>query len=66
MYKNHQIYAMLSKAVCEDHLSDPDMVQVYDDYYSEMELALQCRRQNCAPDSLSLKPGSGATKGVLD
>ena len=34
--------------------------------YSEMEPALQCRRQDCAPDSSSLKPGSGATEGVLD
>ena len=30
------------------------------------EPALQCRRQHCAPDSSSLKPGSGATEGVLD
>ena len=34
--------------------------------YSEKEPALQCRRQYCEPDSLSLKPGSGATEGVLD
>ena len=34
--------------------------------YSEKEPALQCRRQDCAPDSSSLKPSSGATKGVLD
>ena len=34
--------------------------------YSEMEPALQRRRQDCAPDSSSLKPGSGATEGVLD
>ena len=27
---------------------------------------MQCRRQDCASDSLSLKPGSGATEGVLD
>lgn len=30
------------------------------------EPALQCRRQICAPDSSSLKPGLGATEGVLD
>ena len=34
--------------------------------YSEGEPALQGRRQTCAPDSSSLKPGSGATEGVLD
>ena len=34
--------------------------------YSEEEPALQCRRQNWVPDSSSLKPGSGATEGVLD
>ena len=33
--------------------------------YSEEEPALQCRTI-CAPDSSSLKPGSGATEGVLD
>ena len=33
--------------------------------YLEEEPALQCRRQ-AAPDSSSLKPGSGATEGVLD
>ena len=38
------------------------------DKYSEFgeEPALQCRRQHRAPDSSSLKPGSGATEGVLD
>ena len=34
--------------------------------YSEEEPALQCQRQYYAPDSSSLKPGSGATEGVLD
>ena len=34
--------------------------------YSEKEPALQCRRQSAPPDSSSLKPGSGATEGVLD
>ena len=34
--------------------------------FSEEEPALQCRRQYCVPDSSSLKPGSGATEGVLD
>ena len=33
--------------------------------YSEEEPALQCQTI-CAPDSSSLKPGSGATEGVLD
>ena len=34
--------------------------------YSEEEPALQCQKQDCASDSSSLKPGSGATEGVLD
>ena len=34
--------------------------------YLEMEPALQCRRQDCVPDSSSLKPCLGATEGVLD
>ena len=34
--------------------------------YSEMEPALQCRRQSACRTQSSLKPGSGATEGVLD
>ena len=34
--------------------------------YLEKKPALQCRRQYRVPDSSSLKPGSGATEGVLD
>ena len=33
--------------------------------YSKEEPALQCRTL-CAPDLSPLKPGSGATEGVLD
>ena len=34
--------------------------------YSEEEPALQCRRQNCALGSSSLKPSSGASERVRD
>ena len=54
--------------VCEDHLANPDRstcsITILE--YSEEEPALQCRRQDGTPDSSSLKPGSGATEGVLD
>ena len=34
--------------------------------YLEEEPTLQCRKQDCAPDSSSFKRGSGAIEGVLD
>ena len=45
-----------------------DTINTSEDYLGvrKEEPALQCRRQIYAPDSLSLKPGSGATEGVLD
>ena len=54
--------------VCEDHFADPDTVYMFDNYLEVFgegtRLALP--KTICAPDSLSLKPGSGATEGVLD
>ena len=45
-----------------------DMINSSEDYFGvrKEEPALQCRRQHYAADTLSLKPGSGATEGVLD
>ena len=49
-------------------VADPDTIVLSKDYLGvrKEEPALQCRRQICAPDTSSLKPGSGATEGVLD
>ena len=53
---------------CEDHLADLDMIQVFGNYFGVFGdgTRLAMPKTNCAPDSLSLKPGSGATEGVLD
>ena len=54
--------------VYEDHFADPDTVYVFDDnlgvFGEGTRLAMS--KQDCVPDSSSLKPGSGATEGVLD
>ena len=49
-------------------VTGPDMINSSEDYFGvrKEEPALQCLRQHYAPDILSLKPGSGATEGVLD
>ena len=54
--------------VCEDHFADPDTTYVFDDNLGVFEggTRLAMLKTICAPDSSSLKPGSGATEGVLD
>ena len=49
-------------------VADPDTFVSSEDCFAvrKEEPALQCRRQIYALDTLSLKPGSGATEGVLD
>ena len=61
-------YYILSMVVCCVCVTGPDTVNTFKDYLGvrKEEPALQCRRQIYAPDTLSLKPGSGATEGVLD
>ena len=56
---------ILSAVVCE---TGPDTIIASEDYLGvrKEEPALQCRRQIYAPDTLSMKPGLGATEGVLD
>ena len=63
-----QIYAMPPTVVCEDHLADPDTVQVFDDYFGVFGdgTRLAMPKTIRVLDSSSLKPGSGATDGVLD
>ena len=59
---------MLSTVVCEDRLADPDTIQVFDNYFGVFGdgTRLAMSKTNCVPNSSSLKPGSGATEGVLD
>ena len=54
--------------VCEDRLTDPDMIEVFDNYFGVFGegTRLAMMKTICAPGSSSLKPGSGATEGVLD
>ena len=53
---------------CEDHFADPDMAYVFDNnlgvFGGGTRLAMP--KTIRAPDSSSLKPGSGATEGVPD
>ena len=59
---------ILSTMVCEDHLADLDTVQVFDNYFGVFGdgTSLAMPKTICAPDSSSLKPGSGANEGGLD
>ena len=55
-------------AVCEDYFADPDTVEVFDNYFGVFGggTRLATPKTICAPDTSSLKPGLGATEGVLD
>ena len=54
--------------VCEGHFADTDTVYVFDNYFGVFGegTLLAMPKTICAPDTSSLKPGSGATEGVLD
>ena len=54
--------------VCEVCLAEPDTVLVFGIYLGVFGdgTRLAMPKTNYAPDSSSLKPGSGATEGVLD
>ena len=54
--------------VCEICLAEPDTVLVFGIYLEVFEdgTRLAMPKTIYAPDSPSLKPGSGATEGVLD
>ena len=54
--------------VCEICLAERDIVLVFGIYLGVFEdgTYLAMSKTICAPDSSSLKPGSGATEGVLD
>ena len=48
--------------------AEPDMILVFEIFYGVFGdgTRLGMPKTICAPDSSSLKPGSGATEGVLD
>ena len=53
---------------CGTYLSEPDTILVFNIIYGVFGegTRLAMPKTICVPDSSSLKPGSGATEGVLD
>ena len=54
--------------VCGNYFAEPDTILVFNIFYEVFGggIRLAMPKTICAPDSLSLKSGSGATKGALD
>ena len=54
--------------VCGIYFAEPDTILVFRIYLGVFRdgTRLAMSKTICAPDSSSLKPGSGATEGVLD
>ena len=52
----------------ETYFAEPDTIFVFKIFYEVFRggTRLAMPKTICAPDSSSLKPGSGATEGVLD
>ena len=59
---------LLSTAVCGICFAEPDTILVFKIFYGVFGegIRLAMPKTICAPDSSSLKLGSGATVGVLD
>ena len=59
---------VLSMVVCGNFFAEPDTIIVFKIFYGVFGggTRLAMPKTICAPDSSSLKPGSGATEGVLD
>ena len=59
---------ILSTVLCGTCLAEPDTILVFKTFYEEFGggTRLAMPKTICAPDSSSLKPGSGATEGVPD
>ena len=57
-----------STVVCGTCFAEPDTTFVFKIFYEVLGggTCLAMPKAICAPDSSSLKPGSGATEGVLD
>ena len=71
-YQNCQriglVNIILSMALCRTCFAEPDTILVFEIYFEVFGegTRLAMPKTICAPDSSSLKPGSGATEGVLD
>ena len=54
--------------VCGIYFAEPDMILVFKMFYGVFGegTRLAMSKTICTPDSSSLKPGSGATEGVLN
>ena len=59
---------ILSTVVCGTCFAEPDTILVFKIFYEVFGGGTHraMPKTICAPDSSSLKPGSGATEGVLD
>ena len=59
---------ILSTVECGTYFVEPDTILVFNIFYEVFRggTLLAMPETICAPDSSSLKPGSGATEGVLD
>ena len=59
---------ILSTVVCGIYFAEPDTILVFKIYFGVFGegTRLAMPKTICAPDSSSLKPGSGATEGVRD
>ena len=59
---------ILSTVVCGICFAEPDTILVFGIYFEVIGegTRLAIPKTICAPDSSSLKPGLGATEGVLD
>ena len=59
---------ILSTVECGTYFTEPDTILVFNIFYEVFGggTRLAMPKTICAPDSSSLKPGSGATEGVPD
>ena len=59
---------ILSVVECGTYFAEPDTILVFNIFYEVFGggTRLAMPKTTCVPDSSSLKPGSGATEGVLD
>ena len=62
------VHFILSTVECGIYFAEPDTILVFTIFYKLFGggTRLAMPKTICAPDSSSLKPGSGATEGVLD
>ena len=62
------VHIILSMVVGGTYFAEPDTILVFKIFYEVFGggTRLAMPKTICAPDSSSLKPGSGATEGVLD